>query len=209
MRCPDREGIFPIPHLFRKALNHARSHAVADIEPSRESCHSFVGGIDRRARDPDGRPLVPHHGQLDADLLAARCGPAWRSGWSCRPWWRLRATRPLIPVSASRTPFFCSGCPHNTATRCPTARWWAPASAATAWSRSWTRARVGEIVGMTQMGGEGTQWIGIEPFVDHAAPASRTSATARSSTRARWPSAPPWRPAATSPTRCSTTAPSP
>ena len=60
-----------------------------------------------------------------------------------------------------RTPWFCSGCPHNTsAPRCPKARARSRASAATTWSTGWTAPPST----FTQMGGEGVPWVGQAPF---------------------------------------------
>ena len=72
-------------------------------------------------RDERGDPLVPGHGTLDADaLLRPLHATVVRSP-------RRRRLRPLdevispqrtrIPLTVNRTPFFCSGCPHNRSTR--------------------------------------------------------------------------------------------
>jgi indolepyruvate ferredoxin oxidoreductase len=70
--------------------------------------------------------------------------------------------RPAAPVSAiQRTPFFCSGCPHNTSTRVP--------------EGSRAMAGIGchsmalfmpdrHTATLTHMGGEGVNWIGQAPF---------------------------------------------
>ena len=116
--------------------------------------------------DPDGCPLVAHHGQLDADALAvplrARLGRridlAAMAPVAPEP-------RQLIPVGASRTPFFCSGCPHNTSTQVPDGALVGAGIGCHGMTTLMDPARVGHITGMTQMGGEGAQWIGIEPFV--------------------------------------------
>jgi indolepyruvate ferredoxin oxidoreductase len=62
---------------------------------------------------------------------------------------------------AVRTPYFCSGCPHNTSTRVP------EGSKAIAGIGCHTMALgMGrETLPPTHMGGEGANWIGIEPFV--------------------------------------------
>jgi indolepyruvate ferredoxin oxidoreductase len=62
---------------------------------------------------------------------------------------------------AIRTPYFCSGCPHNTSTRVP------EGSKALAGIGCHTMALgMGrETLPPTHMGGEGANWIGIEPFV--------------------------------------------
>src|SRR5262249_4282714 len=67
----------------------------------------------------------------------------------------------ISPVIARRTPFFCSGCPHNISTQLP--------------ERSRAMAGIGchsmalfmpgrETATLTQMGGEGANWIGQAPF---------------------------------------------
>ncbi len=68
------------------------------------------------------------------------------------------------PPAAERTPWFCSGCPHNTSTKVP--------------EGSRTMAGIGchfmalwmdrSTAGFTQMGGEGVPWVGQAPFVNEA-----------------------------------------
>src|SRR6202043_2422559 len=70
--------------------------------------------------------------------------------------------RPTQPISSiQRTPFFCSGCPHNTSTRVP--------------EGSRAMAGIGchsmalfmpdrHTAMLTHMGGEGVNWIGQAPF---------------------------------------------
>ncbi len=86
-------------------------------------------------------------------------------------------TPPLLPTTdhglptpplPSRTAYYCSGCPHNRSTQVPQgldslvgagigchsmAVWMDPAA-------------YGDVSGITQMGGEGAQWVGMAPFTD-------------------------------------------
>ncbi|MGE3308158.1 MAG: indolepyruvate ferredoxin oxidoreductase family protein, partial [Rhizobiaceae bacterium] len=61
---------------------------------------------------------------------------------------------------AVRTPYFCSGCPHNTSTRVPEGSI-AGAGIGCHFMSVWMDRST---VGFTQMGGEGAQWVGQAPF---------------------------------------------
>jgi indolepyruvate ferredoxin oxidoreductase len=69
-------------------------------------------------------------------------------------------------VSAQRTPFFCSGCPHNSSLRVPEGTLVGVGTGCHALG-AWADERmVGNIVTKAQMGGEGATWLGLEPFVE-------------------------------------------
>jgi indolepyruvate ferredoxin oxidoreductase len=64
-------------------------------------------------------------------------------------------------AGADRTPWFCSGCPHNTSTRVPEGSR-AVAGIGCHYMVSWMPGR--HTATFTQMGGEGVPWVGQAPF---------------------------------------------
>src|SRR5690606_14234500 len=73
-------------------------------------------------RDERGAPLLPAAGVLDADAIARAIGPRLLDRAEL-PAARDRldelaaiAARGEARLGAHRTPFFCSGCPHNAST---------------------------------------------------------------------------------------------
>jgi len=68
----------------------------------------------------------------------------------------------VVKVTAPRTPYFCSGCPHNTSTRVPEGSR-AVAGIGCHFMALWMNR---ETATFTQMGGEGVPWVGQAPFTD-------------------------------------------
>ena len=117
-------------------------------------------------QDEEGRPLVSATGELSADSIAEILAR------------RLLTFNPPGPIAErlqhaidavqhapqstgmQRTPWFCSGCPHNTSTRVPDG------------SRAYAGIGCHYMAQMmdrntamfTHMGGEGAQWVGQAPF---------------------------------------------
>jgi len=69
-----------------------------------------------------------------------------------------------VSGGAERTPWFCSGCPHNTSTKVPEGSL-AMAGIGCHFMVTWMDRAT---VGFTQMGGEGVPWIGQAPFSKRA-----------------------------------------
>ena len=123
-------------------------------------------------RDERGEQLLPRELDLDADLvaraLAARLAARGVRIDSVEARLRKLAEihgRPAELPMAARTPFFCSGCPHNSSVQAP------DGTLVGAGIGCHTMVLLnpegkGEITGITQMGGEGAQWIGQAPFTD-------------------------------------------
>jgi len=118
--------------------------------------------------DEEGRPLLPSSGAVSPEGLLA---PLRRILQRKLPEERLapeHTERHRLSLNAmvSRTPYFCSGCPHNTSTRVPDgALVGAGIGCHTMVATIGSQDR-GQIIGLTQMGGEGAEWIGMEPFVE-------------------------------------------
>jgi indolepyruvate ferredoxin oxidoreductase len=119
-------------------------------------------------RDERGRPLVKETGELDAAqvarILYARLPKGRTGGRMAAHIAKLDAAAPMAPALHERSPFFCSGCPHNSSTVVP--------------NGSRAQAGIGchymvqtmprNTSSFTQMGGEGVTWVGQAPFTDEA-----------------------------------------
>jgi len=113
--------------------------------------------------DPTGAPLVPVAGELTAGALTGPLRRVLGDRVELAPPRREPAALPLLTVG--RTPYFCSGCPHNRSTLVP--------EGAVAGGGIGCHAMVAftgrpesEVSSITQMGGEGAQWIGQAPYTD-------------------------------------------
>jgi indolepyruvate ferredoxin oxidoreductase len=116
--------------------------------------------------DVDGRPLVPNEGELSPGQVVA----------AVRRWLERAAPdvaaglRPPVETSAApagggltRLPAFCSGCPHNSSTVVPEESL-ALGGIGCHGMAVWLPDR--RTLAVTQMGGEGANWIGAAPFTD-------------------------------------------
>ena len=122
-------------------------------------------------RDEEGRMLLPAEGELDADLIARAVASRLRlrgirvESVVARMEKLEQAQRAkLVPLPVVRTPFFCSGCPHNASTVASDDAL-VGAGIGCHTMVLLNRDGRGTITGITQMGGEGAQWIGMSPWV--------------------------------------------
>jgi indolepyruvate ferredoxin oxidoreductase len=119
--------------------------------------------------DANGAPLVPLAGALTAASLSEplrRVVEMVVAPDRLRPPRRDDGLRITIAPEAMRTPFFCSGCPHNTSTKVPEGALVGAGIGCHGMIVLMDGPSRGEVLGITQMGGEGAQWIGMAPFVE-------------------------------------------
>ena len=111
--------------------------------------------------DEHGRPLVPWVGELSplnlAGIVARRLDAVGITTNLAATADALRKpdSVPIEIAGAARTPYFCSGCPHNTSTRVPAGSN-ALAGIGCHFMASWMDR---DTDGLIQMGGEGVNWI--------------------------------------------------
>jgi indolepyruvate ferredoxin oxidoreductase len=113
--------------------------------------------------DAAGAPLVPVAGELTAGALTGPLRRVLGARVELAPPPPVLTALPLLSVG--RTPYFCSGCPHNRSTVVP--------EGSVAGGGIGCHAMVAltgrpesEVSSITQMGGEGAQWIGQAPYTD-------------------------------------------
>ena len=119
-------------------------------------------------QDEQDRPLVPANGELDADrialLLASRLEKKLSLGSITARVALLEALRERpTPLTLARQPFFCSGCPHNRSTVVPEGSMAGGGIGCHGMALSMPERQT---FGITHMGGEGVQWVGMAPFTE-------------------------------------------
>lgn len=127
--------------------------------------------------DDTGRPLLSARGQLGAEEVAralarrveAVAGPGRLPHTAAAHLTAITPPRPariaLPTATPPRTPFFCSGCPHNVSTRTGDDTLVGVGIGCHAMVAIDGAGR-GNTIGLTQMGGEGAQWLGLAPFTE-------------------------------------------
>jgi indolepyruvate ferredoxin oxidoreductase len=121
-------------------------------------------------RLPDGTELLPAHGELGPEPIASALAARIQfhgelpsvTAWLSRR--RPGGPRTMLPL-AVRTPYFCSGCPHNSSVKTPEGSLVGGGIGCHALALLMNPDLVGDVMGLTQMGGEGAQWIGMAPFL--------------------------------------------
>ena len=119
-------------------------------------------------KDERGEWLFPAKGALDPNDIAIAlgerilrvAGPSEEISARVARLRQFQAMQHEIKDVAARTPYFCSGCPHNTSTRLPEGSI-AGGGIGCHFMALWMDRGT---VGFTAMGGEGAQWIGQAPF---------------------------------------------
>ncbi|ANY23870.1 indolepyruvate ferredoxin oxidoreductase family protein [Gordonia terrae] len=131
---------------------------VVDALYSTANAPTIVGKL-----DADRRPLVPADGELTAARLTAPLRKVLRGHID------LPAPPPpqlqLTVLPTKRTAYFCSGCPHNRSTAVPDGSL-AGGGIGCHTLVTMSSRTDSQVTGLTQMGGEGAQWIGQAPFTD-------------------------------------------
>ena len=168
---------YPLDPAFVRRFAHGLAEIVV-LEEKDPYLEMFVKDAlyplaDRPAvvgkRDDQGQTLLGRHEGLDADSLvrplhsrlsehlsADRLGP---------PPAAPRKRRPLA-VTARRTPYFCSGCPHNSSTRVPDDTLVGVGIGCHGMVALMEPERVGQWTAVCSMGAEGAAWVGMSPFTE-------------------------------------------
>ena len=114
---------------------------------------------------PDGLPLLPETGEIThAGLLQAIGQRAIAHNISVNNLATAPVNASRLPAIATRTPWYCAGCPHNTSTKLPDGEIVGMGIGCHSISGFLTPD---EITNYTQMGGEGAFWVGRAPFSSH------------------------------------------
>lgn len=101
-------------------------------------------------------PERPERRKIDVPLIVSLDGSLEADG----------ADGSLDEPATKRTPYFCSGCPHNRSVRVPEGAVVGAGIGCHTMALLLRPDQVGDIAGLTCMGQEGAQWIGMEPFVE-------------------------------------------
>lgn len=132
--------------------------------------HGKGGPLIVGKRNIEDGPVFPISGELTADSIAPVLAEILLGHGefpSIRQWLDQRRSPkslPALPLT-TRSPYFCSGCPHNSSTKVPDGSLVGAGIGCHGLVTLMAEELVGSVTGLTQMGGDGAQWIGMNPFV--------------------------------------------
>lgn len=166
------------PLARRDALDFVRGkHEVLVIEEKRgiiesqfkEYFYDYPDDMPVRMlgkRDEQGERLIPWIGELSPRQLVPIVARRLAKRFPEQGFLEKAQVLTAVPVQkiqvqgATRTPYFCSGCPHNTSTKLPEG-----SQALTGIGCHFMASWMGRNTGMTiQMGGEGVNWVAASMF---------------------------------------------
>src|SRR6185436_7713187 len=167
----EREGIRHFAEGLEEVLVVEEKRAVIENQ-FKEQLYNWRADVRPRVVgkfDEKGQWVLPSAGELTpaqiAKVIAKRLEPFYTSD-------AIRARLALLEqkerqrqqevAPIRRTPYFCSGCPHNTSTKVPEGSR-ALAGIGCHFMAVWMDRRTETF---TQMGGEGVPWIGQAPFTE-------------------------------------------
>ena len=166
--------VWPLEHEGALDFAHEK-HELLIIEEKRgiiesqlkEYFYDFPGRKPRRMvgkRDENGKRLIPWTQELGPVMLArhiadrlARNGIVDLTDTAAQ---MAANPKPIAVAGATRTPYFCSGCPHNTSTKVPEGSQ-AFAGIGCHFMASWMGRNTTSLI---QMGGEGVNWVSRSRF---------------------------------------------
>ncbi|MEI8146720.1 MAG: indolepyruvate ferredoxin oxidoreductase family protein, partial [Alphaproteobacteria bacterium] len=142
--------------------------ALIEVQVREELYGSAYQPVVIGKRDETGEWLFPVHGALDPNDVAICIGERILKHVGAvddiqANVARLKAAQEVLkttPMIATRIPYFCSGCPHNSSTVVPEGMR-AYAGIGCHYMSQWMDRST---EGYTQMGGEGANWVGEAPF---------------------------------------------
>lgn len=118
-------------------------------------------------RSPEGDELLPSSLSLSAQMIARAIALRLVANGCEEPMITSYAEQAVAEAAKSglavmRTPYFCSGCPHNTSTKVPAGS----VAMGGIGCHAMASAYRPDTLAPLQMGGEGCNWIGIAPFTN-------------------------------------------
>ncbi|MBE9638566.1 indolepyruvate ferredoxin oxidoreductase family protein [Salipiger mangrovisoli] len=134
----------------------------------KEYFYDFPGQKPKRMvgkRDEAGQRLIPWTHELGAVMLAKIIAQRLEHNFPdldlvARSKTVVPAPAPILVQGAARTPYFCSGCPHNSSTKVPEGSQ-ALAGIGCHFMASWMNRNTTSLI---QMGGEGVNWVSRSKF---------------------------------------------
>jgi indolepyruvate ferredoxin oxidoreductase len=167
--------LFPMePRIVREFARGLQEILVVEEKRSflEMFCKDILYGMPDRPQvtgklDEEERPLLPPIAEFDSDIIARAIARRLArrikiDSVEARVQHLDELKRRPKTLTLSRTACFCSGCPHNRSTVVPAGSVAAAGIGCHGMAMGMDRG----IIGVTHMGGEGAQWVGVAPFTE-------------------------------------------